>query len=236
MAENLNTLGLIGGMTWHSTEDYYRYLNEAIGEDAGGYHSAPLMIHSVDFDLIDQLMRAGQWDVIGDLMESSARRLHGAGVDGMAMSSNTIHKVADRVEGVIDVPFLHIVEPTAEAIKQADVGRVALLGTATTMSEDFYKGRLAYLHGLEVDVPDEGEQAEINRIIFDELGYGHVVPESRDGILRVIDRMSQAGSKGVILGCTELGEIVKADDTDVQLFDTTSLHTAALADFILDRN
>jgi len=235
MSKELKTLGLIGGMTWHSTADYYRHINEAVAERAGDLHSAPLILHSVDFEQIEELMRKVQWSTIGTKMKRIASSLVRAGVDGIAMTSNAIHKVADDVEGVIDRPFLHIVDPTAEAIKNAGFGNVALLGTAVTMSEEFYKGRLKKRHGIDVGVPEPDEQAEINRIIFEELGYGNINLSSKGELLRLIDRLHKDGSEGVILGCTELGEIINASDTDIPVFDTTTLHCTALANFILSK-
>lgn len=235
MSEGLKTLGLIGGMTWHSTAEYYRIINEVVGEKAGGLHSAPLLLYSVDFEPIDLLMRGDNWPRIGDIVVQLTRTLDQAGVDGLAITSNTIHKVADLVEAATDKPLLHIVDPTAHAIQDRKFGKVALLGTATTMTEDFYMGRLRDRHHINVIVPDEEEKQELNRIIFDELGVGRTSYTSRDWIVDLIGRMGDAEAEGVILGCTELGELVLPSDTDVPLFDTTALHARALADFILSR-
>lgn len=230
----MRLIGMLGGMSWESTAEYYRLANELVRARLGGLHSARVLLSSVDFAEIERLQSAGDWDEAGDLLAAEAARLAAGGAELLVLCTNTMHKVADHVQAAVDVPLLHLADATADAVRGAGVHRVGLLGTAFTMEQDFYRDRLAS-HGLEVLVPDEVDRALVHRVIYDELVVGVVRDASRAAYRQVIARLVAAGAQGVILGCTEIELLVGADDSPVPVFPTARLHVeaaveAALAD------
>jgi len=226
----MKTIGLIGGMSWESTVPYYRLINEAIKERLGGLHSAKIILYSVDFHDIEGLQRAGDWEAAGTLLAGAARSLEAAGSDLLILCTNTMHKVADRIEAAVSIPLLHIADPTAAAIKQAGHTIVGLLGTQFTMEQAFYRERLSERHGLQVIVPNAEDRAAIHRIIFEELCLGVVLPESRRACRSILERLASQGAEAIILGCTEISLLVSQQDSKVPLFDTTALHARAAAE------
>lgn len=229
----MRMIGLIGGMSWESSAAYYRLLNEGVRDARGPTASARCLLWSFDFAEIEALQRRGDWDALTALMVDAARRLEAGGADVLLICANTMHLMAPAVEAAVAIPLLHIVDPAAEAIKSAGLRKVGLLGTAFTMEQDFYKGRLATRHGLDVIVPDATDRAEIHRIIYEELVAGRIVPASRDALRAVIARLVAAGAEAVILGCTEIMLLARAEDSAVPLFDTTALHARAAVLFAL---
>lgn len=228
----MRKLGLIGGMSWESTALYYRALNEGVRARMGGLHSADLLLHSLDFAPIEALQRAGDWQRAGEVLIASAQGLQRAGADGLLLCTNTMHMLAPAIEAACPLPLLHIADATAAAVRAAGLRRVALLGTRFTMREAFYRERLAAA-GLQVEVPDAAAQVLIDRVIFEELCLGQIKPASRAAYRDIGLRMLEAGCEGVILGCTEIGLLLKHDDLPAPLFDTTTLHVDAALDWAL---
>lgn len=226
------TLGIIGGMSWESTESYYRLINEGIKARLGNLHSADLLIHSVDFAPIEILQAKGAWDEMGKVLANSGKRLQAAGAQGLLIATNTMHKVVDDVQAATNLPIIHIADVTAAAIKQQGLTKVALLGTQFTMTEDFYKQRLIDA-GLQVLIPETGARAEVHRIIYEELCQGQLLDSSRQYYQQVIEDLADKGAKGVILGCTEIGLLIQQADSPISVFDTTAIHAAAAVDFLL---
>ncbi|MGW3041664.1 aspartate/glutamate racemase family protein [Kitasatospora sp. NPDC001159] len=229
----MKTLGLIGGMSWESTAEYYRLLNELTRDRLGGLHSAQLVLHSVDFAEIEQLQAAGRWEEAGSVLAGAARSLEAAGADLLLICTNTMHKVADQVAAAVSVPLLHLADATAAAVRAAGVRRVGLLGTAFTMEQDFYRGRLASC-GLDVLVPEAASRALVHRVIYEELCMGEVREESRAAYQRVIEELVAAGAEGIILGCTEIELLVRPEDSPVPVFPTARLHAEAAVATALD--
>lgn len=229
----MKTLGLIGGMTWHSTVDYYRLINEGVQKRLGGSHSAEILMLSVDFEPVERLQTEGDWAAMGRLMAGAARTLEKAGAEGLVLCTNTMHRLAGDIEAAVRVPFLHIADATAAAVKRAGLGTVGLLGTRYTMEQDFYRGRLEKKHGLKVLVPDEPGRATVHDVIFKELARGKVREDSRRAYVEIIAGLKRRGAEGVILGCTEIPLLIKDQDSPVPVFDTTALHAAAAVDFAL---
>ena len=227
------TLGIIGGMSWESTESYYRLINEGIKARLGNLHSADLLIHSVDFAPIEVLQAQGAWDEMGKVLANSGKRLQAAGAQGLLIATNTMHKVVDDVQAATNLPIIHIADVTAAAIKQQGLTKVALLGTQFTMTEDFYKQRLIDA-GLQVLIPETGAREEIHRIIYEELCQGQLLDSSRQYYQQVIKDLADQGAEGVILGCTEIGLLIKQADSPIPVFDTTLIHAAAAVDFLLE--
>lgn len=225
----MKTIGLIGGMSWESTVPYYRQINETIKSQLGGLHSARLVLVSVDFHEIEVLQRAGDWEAAGEAMAQAARSLARAGADFMVLCTNTMHKVAPAIEAAVDIPLLHIADPTAQALTQAGVQRVGLLGTRFTMEQDFYRDRLTHRHGLQVITPDATEREAVHRIIYEELCLGTIRPESRALYRQVMAALVARGAQAIVLGCTEISLLVDEQDSTVPLFDTTRLHAHAAA-------
>ncbi|MEV7022015.1 aspartate/glutamate racemase family protein [Kitasatospora sp. NPDC093558] len=223
----MKTLGLIGGMSWESTAEYYRLLNELTRERLGGLHSARLVLYSVDFATVERLQAEGRWTEAGELLAGAARSLEAAGADLLLICTNTMHKVADQVASAVSVPLLHLADATAAAVRTAGLRRVGLLGTAFTMEQDFYRGRLASSGGLDVLVPAAESRALVHRIIYDELCVGLVREESRAEFRRVIGELVAEGAEGVILGCTEIELLVHPADSPVPVFPTARLHAEA---------
>lgn len=225
----MKTIGVLGGMSWESSLEWYRRANEQVRRNLGGHHSARILLDSLDFAEIESLQTAGDWDAAGALLAEHAHRLELGGAELIVLCTNTMHLVAERIEQAIGVPFLHIVDATADAALAADVRRVGLLGTAFTMEEPFYRERLE-ARGIEVLVPDAEDRAVVHAVIYDELVHGIIRSESRERYSRVIDRLAARGAEGVILGCTEIELLISAADSSVQVFPTTALHVdAALA-------
>lgn len=229
----MKTIGLIGGMSWESTIPYYRQINERIKEKLGGLHSAKIALYSVDFHEIERLQHAGDWEAAGRLLADAARSLKAAGADFLVLCTNTMHKVAPAIEAAVDIPLLHIADPTAEAICAAGVSTVGLLGTRFTMEQAFYKDRLAERFGLKVLTPDEADRQVVHRIIYEELCLGQIRDESREAYRRIIAALVEQGAEAVILGCTEISLLVGPADASVPLFDTTALHALRAADAAL---
>lgn len=230
----MKTLGLIGGMSWESTVPYYRIINETIRDHLGGLHSARLLLYSVDFHDIERLQQAEAWDEAGQALAKVAGVLETAGAEGLALCTNTMHKVAATIETAVTIPLLHIADPTALAIQQAGLRTVGLLGTRFTMEQDFYRGRLMERHGLTVRIPDPADRAMTHRVIYEELCRGEVREDSRTGYRQIMQRLVDAGAEGIILGCTEIALLVGPVDAPVPLFDTTRLHARAVAQWALD--
>ena len=229
----MKTIGLLGGMSWESTELYYRAVNEGVRTRLGGLHSARIAMVSVDFEEVEALQRGGRWEEAGALLAAQARRVQAAGADCLLICTNTMHRVADAVEAAIDIPLLHLADATAERVRAAGIGRVGLLGTAFTMEQDFYRGRLAERHGLEVLVPGAADRALVHRTIYQELCLGVVSEASRAEFLRVIDALRAEGAEAVIQGCTEIVLLVQQRHTPVPLFDTTAIHCEAAVEWAL---
>ena len=226
------TLGIIGGMSWESTQSYYRLINEGIKAKLGNLHSADLLIHSVDFAPIGELQAQGKWEELGDVMVNSGKRLQAAGAQGLLIATNTMHKVAEQVQAATNLPLIHIADTTANAIKQQGFTKIALLGTQFTMTEDFYKQRLIDA-SLQVLIPDIDARAEVHRIIYDELCQGQLLASSRQYYTQVINELAAQGAEGVILGCTEIGLLISQADSPIPVFDTTAIHAAAAVQFLL---
>jgi aspartate racemase len=220
-------------MSWESTVPYYRIINETIREQLGGLHSARLILYSVDFADIERQQQAGAWDEAGTILADAARALETAGAEGLALCTNTMHKVAPAIEAAVTIPLLHIADPTAAAVKQAGIRTVGLLGTRFTMEQDFYRSRLTDRHGLTVIVPDPADRAIVHRVIYEELCQGDLRAESRAQYREILQRLVEAGAEGIILGCTEIALLVGPEDTPVLLFDTTALHARAAAAWAL---
>jgi len=222
----VRTIGLLGGMSWESTAEYYRLANETVRDRLGGLHSARLVLHSVDFAEIAALQAAGRWDEAGQVLGQAAKGLEAAGAELVLICTNTMHLVADDVQAAVSIPLLHIVDSTADAVRAAGLARVGLLGTRFTMEQPFYRDRMAG-HGVELVVPEEADRAEVHRVIFDELCVGVVRDESREAYRAAIRRLVDAGAQGIVLGCTEIELLVGPGDSPVPLFPTTRLHVEA---------
>ncbi|NYT73104.1 aspartate/glutamate racemase family protein [Halomonas sp. QX-2] len=220
----MRVIGVLGGMSWESTQGYYRALNEGVKAALGGFHSAKIVMVSVDFAEIESLQQQGDWHAAGELLASAAQSVERAGADCLLIATNTMHKVAPAIEQAVTIPLLHIADATAEQLTADGVTRVGLLGTRFTMEQDFYIGRLEKQFGIEVVVPDQSERDTIHRVIFDELCQGRIEDVSRQRYLAIIDSLHAHGAQAVILGCTEIAMLVGQRDTTVPLYDTTALH------------
>ncbi len=231
----MKKIGLIGGMSWESSIEYYRIINQQVRDTLGGVHSARSVMVSVDFGEIEKLQAAGDWEEAARIMIQCARELEVAGADFVLICTNTMHLMADAVEEAIDIPLLHIADATAKAVQEAGLKRVGLLGTRFTMEKDFYRGKLESDHGLRILIPDEKERTLVHSVIYDELVKGKVVEESRQRYLEVINNLMKAGAEGIILGCTEIGLLVKQEDVTIPVFDTMEIHALAAVDAALER-
>jgi len=229
----MKTIGLIGGMSWQSSIEYYRIINEEVRDRLGKLHSAQSLLYSVDFAEVEKLQREGRWKEATESMVDAARRLEKGGADFIVICANTMHKMADEVQSGIAIPLLHVVDATAESVKGRGVETVGLLGTRFTMEEDFYRGRLARKHGLEVHVPEAFNRERVHRVILDELVVGEFRQESKAALLRIIDGLIAQGAKGIILGCTEIPLLIKDGDCSVPMFDTTRIHAQAAVEMAL---
>ncbi len=229
----MKTIGLIGGMSWESSIEYYRFVNESVKEKLGGLHSAKCVMYSVDFAEIEILQHQGRWQEASQVLVAAAQSVERAGADFVLLCTNTMHKLAEDIQAKINIPFLHIADATAQAIRAAGIDQVGLLGTRFTMEEDFYKGRLQQQHGLTVLIPDDQEREIIDRVIYQELVLGVIRPESKAQYVQVIGRLVQSGAQGIILGCTEIGLLVHQKDSPVPVFDTARIHAEAAVEYAL---
>jgi aspartate racemase len=228
----MKTIGLIGGLSWLSTIDYYRMLNEMINEKMGGVSSAKIILYSVNFEEIKQLTEQGRWDEIEKLMTSIAKNLQAVGADCLLLGANTMHKIADNIQQSIHIPLINIAEETAKEIKQQQLHTIALLGTKYTMQFDFYKNKLA-AQGITTIIPGEEDIEFINTAIYSEMGKGIFLPATKEKFLAIIGKLAEQGAQGIILGCTEIPILIKQSDCKVPLFDTTKIHSAAAIRFAL---
>ncbi len=229
----MKTIGLIGGMSWESSLEYYRILNQTTRDRLGGLHSAKIILFSVDFADMAAMQHEGRWDDISEILVEAAQQLQMAGASMVLVCANTMHRLADDIEAHISIPFLHIADATAEAVKAQGLHRVGLLGTKFTMEEAFYRQRLAENHGLEVIIPDAPGREAVHRIIYDELCQGRFTPESRQRVLALGQDLAEAGAEGVVLGCTELELLVGDSRATVPLFPTTRIHAEAAVNLAL---
>ena len=230
----MRTIGLLGGMSWESSSEYYRMLNEAVRERLGGLRSAECVMWSVDFAAIEQLQRSGDWEEAGRQLAGLAGRLERAGAECLVLCTNTMHRLADDVQAAIDIPLLHIADATAERVKAAGIDRVGLLATRYTMEQDFYRGRLAERHGLEVLIPPEPDLTLVHDVIYQELCRGRVLDRSREAYRRVIADLEGAGAAGIIYGCTEIDLLVGPQDASVPVFDSTRIHVETAVEWALE--
>ena len=219
----MKTIGMLGGMSWESTELYYRKINELTKQGLGGLHSAPIAMVSVDFQEIEKLQHEDDWAACAKILCEKSRQIEAAGADFLLICTNTMHKVATEIENSIGIPLLHVADATAERIRQAGMQKIGLLGTRFTMEEDFYRGRLEQ-QGLEVLVPNEEDRSIVHRVIYDELCQGKLLDSSREEFVRIIEELRALGAEGVIEGCTEIAMLVGQEHVDVPLFDTTAIH------------
>lgn len=219
----MKTMGLMGGMSWESTQIYYRLINEKVREQLGGLHSARLVLYSVDFAEIETLQHQGDWDATAEILSAAAHSLRSAGADFLLLCTNTMHKVAPQIEQSAGLPLLHIADATATVLVRDGVSRVGLLGTRFTMEQAFYRERLE-AQGISVLVPDDNQRDLVHRVIYEELCQGKVVPESKQEYLNIVSSLAERGAQGVILGCTEIGLLIQGTDTPVKLYDTTAIH------------
>ncbi len=229
----MKTIGLIGGMSWESSLEYYRIINETVKERLGGLHSAECVMYSVDFAPMEVLQRQGRWQEAAQCLIEAAQNVERAGADFVVLCTNTMHKVADDIQANITIPLLHIADATAQKVRAANIKTIGLLGTRFTMEEDFYKGRLSHNYGLDVIIPDDNEREIVHRVIYDELVLGDIRPESRAHYVRIMERLVQSGAEGIILGCTEIGLLIHDEDSHVPLFDTTRIHAVAAVEYAL---
>lgn len=229
----MKTVGLLGGMSWESTASYYRAINEGVKKSLGGLHSAKIAMYSVDFDPIEKLQHEGDWEGTARILSEAAQSIESAGADFLLICTNTMHKIAPQIEKAIKIPLLHIADATAEVLVHDGIKTVGLLGTAFTMEEDFYKGRLSGSYGLNVLVPNEKDRQIVHNIIYQQLCLGKIQADSKTEYLRIIDTLANQGAEAVILGCTEIGLLVSQSDTKVKLFDTTAIHAKKAVEYIL---
>jgi len=230
----MKKIGLIGGMSWESTAEYYRIINRRINEKMGKFHSAKILMYSVDFQHIEELQHRGNWDELTGIMVDIARGLEEGGAEFIVICTNTMHKAADEVEANINVPFLHIADAVASVIKSRGSAVVGLLGTKFTMKQDFYKRRLHDKHGIRIVVPGQSDMETVHRIIYEELVHGRFIDSSRNRYMEIIDKLVGMGAEGIILGCTEIPLLMRNNDCCVPLFNTLRIHAEATADYSLE--
>jgi aspartate racemase len=231
----MKTIGLLGGMSWESSIEYYRIINETVKKRLGGSHSAKCVMYSVDFAEIETLQHAGDWDALTQTMISASQRLEQGGAECLVICTNTMHRMADEIQAAIQIPLLHITDTAAAEIKSKDLSLVGLLGTRFTMEGDFYRGRLEDRHGIQVIIPDDNERETVHRVIYDELIKGKIREESRNAYQKVIAHLGSQGAQGVILGCTEIPLLIHQEDVSIPVFDTTRIHAEAAVDWALDQ-
>ncbi len=230
----MKTIGLIGGMSWESTVSYYREINEGVKRALGGWHSARMVLYSVDFHDVEILQREEKWDETADILGSAAQRVEAAGADFLVICTNTMHKVVPQIEKHIDIPILHIADATARRIKSLGYRRVGLLGTNYTMEQDFYKGRLKEKHGIDTIVPGQADRGIVHDVIYDELCKGTIAERSRCEFVRIISMLNEGGAEAVILGCTEIALLIRQEHTPVPLLDTVLIHAEEAVRVALD--
>lgn len=226
----MKIIGLIGGMSWESSLEYYKILNETVKKKLGKLHSAKTILYSVDFEPIKVLQHEGKWDELTNIMIDAAKSLEKSGADLLLICTNTMHKMAGDIEKNISIPLLHIADATAFAIKNQKLKKVALLGTKFTMEQDFYKGRLKEKHNLDVLIPDNEDRDLVHKIIYNELCLGNIKSSSKNEYIRIINKLVENGAEGIILGCTEIPLLIKQNDVSVPIFDTTSIHAEMAVD------
>jgi len=231
----MKTIGLLGGMSWESTVSYYELVNEGVKNKLGGLHSAKVVLYSVDFDEIEKLQHSGDWEGTAVILSDAAKNIQSGGADFLLICTNTMHKVADKIQNTIDIPIIHIADATAMSLVNAGVKKVGLLGTKFTMGEDFYKGRLKTGFGLDVLVPSDKDQDIIHNIIYSELCLGNIKTDSRKSVLKIIEFLCKTGAEAVILGCTEIALLVQQVHTEIPLFDTTTIHAAKAVELALTK-
>ena len=229
----MKTIGLIGGMSWESSLEYYRILNETTKARLGGLHSAKCILYSVDFAEIEALQHQDRWEAAAQLMIAAGQSLECAGADFIVLCTNTMHKLADEIQANTRIPFLHIADATAQKIIAGGLKNIGLLGTRFTMEHDFYKGRLIDKHALDVITPDDKDRETVHRVIYDELCLGIVKQESKEQYIRIMEKLVRAGAEGIILGCTEIELLVHDEDSQVPLFPTTKIHAIAAVEYAL---
>ncbi len=229
----MKTIGLIGGMSWESSSEYYRIINKTVRERLGGLHSAECIMYSADFEEIENLQHQGKWEELTKLMLNFAQKLEGAGADFIVICTNTMHKMAEEVENNINIPLLHIADATAEKIIEKGLGKLGLLGTNFTMEEDFYKKRLEEKYNIEVIIPSQNDREIIDSVIYNELCLGIIKQSSKEKYKETIKRLISDGADGVILGCTEIPLLVGQGDVKIPLFDTTTIHAKSAVEFAL---
>jgi aspartate racemase len=229
----MKRIGLLGGMSWESSAEYYRFVNEAVRKRLGGLHSADCLLRSVDFAAVEELQRTGRWNEAGKLLTAEALALVAGGAELLVLCTNTMHRVADQIAAAVEIPFVHIADTTADAVRTAGLSTVGLLATAYTMEQDFYVGRLERIHGLAVVVPDAEDRRLVHDVIYQELCLGIVKEDSRQAYRRVISGLVDRGAEGILLGCTEIDLLIGPPDAPVPVFDTTRLHAERAVDLAL---
>jgi len=230
----MKTIGLLGGMSWESSVGYYRAINEGVKNALGGLHSAKIAMYSVDFDPIEKLQHDGDWEGTAKILSEAALNVQLAGADCLLICTNTMHKVAPQIEKMINIPLLHIADATAEVLLKKGIKTVGLLGTAFTMEQEFYKGRLKDNYGLTVVVPNDNDRKIVHDVIYKELCLGKALPSSKIEYLRIIESLAEQGAEAVILGCTEIGMLLNQSDTDITLLDTTYIHAQKAVDWAIE--
>ncbi|KPV98266.1 Aspartate racemase [Pseudoalteromonas sp. P1-9] len=231
----MKTIGLLGGMSWESTLNYYKAINQGVKAALGGLNSAEILLYSINFDHIEKLQRAGEWQKMGDMLAKSAQDLEAAGAHCLLICTNTMHKVAHQIEENISIPLLHIADATAAQLIQDDISRVGLLGTAFTMEQGFYKNRLTEKFGIDVIVPNQEDRDCVHNVIYNELCLGEINLESKERYLSIINKLHRQGAQAIILGCTEIALLVSQNDTEIPLYDTTGIHADAAVKFALKK-
>jgi aspartate racemase len=230
----MKTIGLLGGMSWESTANYYKAINEGVKAAKGGFHSAKIALYSVDFAEIEAMQRSGNWQGAAEHLRQAALSIQAAGADALLICTNTMHKVAPEIELSLSIPLIHIADATAQNLVKDGVTKVGLLGTAFTMEQDFYKGRLQNQFGIDVLVPNIEQRKRVHQIIYQELVKGEVREPSKQEYLRIVNDLAENGAQAIILGCTEIAMLIKQEDTSVPLYDTTQIHSDAAVNFAID--
>ncbi len=232
----MKTIGLLGGMSWESTIGYYQQINQSVKAALGGLHSAQIILNSVDFDPIEKLQHQGDWEGTAKILAEAAVKTEKAGADFLLICTNTMHKVAPQIEQAISIPLLHIADVTGKHLQDDGINKVGLLGTAFTMEQDFYRGRLTEKYQLDVIIPEQNDRTIVHQVIYNELCQGIISEDSKQEYLRIIDQLQQSGAEAVILGCTEIGLLVSQQDCQIPLYDTTQLHAFSAAERALSKN
>ena len=229
----MKTIGMLGGMSWESTTSYYKAINEGIKAKKGGLHSAKICMYSVNFDEIEKLQHQGNWHETAVILANAAKSVEAGGADFLLICTNTMHKVADQIQASISIPILHVADATATKLIADGITKVGLLGTRFTMEQDFYKSRLINQFGIDVIVPSPDEMSIVHKVIYDELCQGIINSDSKDQYLTIVHNLFEQGAEAVILGCTEIALLLKQEDTDVPLYDTTAIHASSAVDMAL---